>query len=469
MFAARDQENLAFHRQNNAAMKQLQKTPGAQYPKTPIRVPLNDENAAHAIKGAKSIAGPRNGNENVLTSKANKGLNKSQFMTPMEPRSRAVLGDKTTNAKAKGLQSVNVKGAVRQIEQTASKPPATARPKQKQPQAETQRLQVHTEADDPLSEDEPEYCPPRPVDLPYESDVFPDGVLTFEALKPENMFKGYYQHYFNPIGEDGISLSDKRLAESTRRALEEGEKRIIDDMDSFEWATERELREDDAASRATVVKSPIPKAGPVKRVTTRGPALRESASNTMARRAASSLSIDDATKSLQRRTAVPVKQATVAPKRTGFVIPRLASTKAVTAKPVTAASRTTLERKGIEAASRCTIGFNKGRTTASMLNRGPAPPISTRPRAPIARVGSAVSRDSDKTVTPARFAKLNSASAAASAAAVEDAEWKERVPFLSIFAHDDDGVDDDFDLLGGQPMPTLDASDDEDFEIRILE
>lgn len=80
MFAARDQENVAFHRQNNAAMKQLQKTPGARYPKTPIKVPLNDENAAHAIKGAKSIGGSRiGGNENIMASKASK----SQFVTPM--------------------------------------------------------------------------------------------------------------------------------------------------------------------------------------------------------------------------------------------------------------------------------------------------------------------------------------------------------------------------------------------------
>ncbi|KXJ93167.1 hypothetical protein Micbo1qcDRAFT_232769 [Microdochium bolleyi] len=467
MFAPRD-ENLAFHRQNNAAMKQLQKTPGARYPKTPMRVPLNDENAAHAIKGAKSIAGPRiGGNENILTAKANKGLNKSQFVTPMEPRSRAVLGDKTTNAKAKGLQSVNVKSAVRQLEQTNSKAPATGRPKQKQPGTETQRLQVHTEVDDPLSEEEPEYCPPKPVDLPYESDVFPDGVLTFDALKPENMFKGYYQHYFNPIDEDGVSLSDKRLAESTKRALEEGDRRIKEDMDSFEWATERELREESAAAQQKAVNLPVLRGDPVKRTNARAPLARGSASGTLSRKAASSLAIDDATRSLQRRTAMAAKQANVPPKKTGLVIPRFASMKPTPSKAPAPVARTTLERRGIEAASRSTIGFNKGRNTSSMLHHGTAPSGNIKPRLPAARSSTAVSSDSDKTITPARFAQSSASSAAT--ATLEDAEWKERVPFLSIFSQHDDNDDADFDLLPGRSMPDLDNSDDEEFEIRVLE
>ncbi|KAJ1329411.1 hypothetical protein MN608_06145 [Microdochium nivale] len=465
MFAARDQENLAFHRQNNAAIKQLQKTPGARYPRTPIKVPLNDENATHAIKGAKSIAGPRmGGNENILTAKANKGADKSQFVTPMGPRSRAVLGNKTTNAKAKGLQSVNVKSSVSQIEQTTSKAPATGRPKQKQPHAETQRLQVHTEVSDPQSEDEPEYCPPKPVDLPYESDVFPDGVLTFDALKPENLLKGYYQHYFNPIDDDGVSLSDKRLAESTRRALEEGDRRIKDDMDNFEWATERELHEESAGVRQQRTKLPAPKGDPVKRTKTRAPLSRSPVAGTLSRRAAASLVIDDNTRPLQRRTVMATRQVNVLPKKTGLLLPRFASTKSASSKMPAPVQRSALERKGIEVASRSTIGFNKGRNTASILHRSNTQLSTIKSRAPATRSGTAVSHDSYKTITPARFAK----SSAASTAAAEDAEWKERVPFLSIFSQDDDN-EDDLDLLPGRSMPALDNSDDEDFEIRVLE
>lgn len=372
------------------------------------------------------------------------------------------------------MQSVNVKSAIREIEQTGSRAPATARPRQKQPQAETQKLRVHTERDDPLSEDEPEYCPPRPVDLPYESDVFPDGVLTFNALKPENMFKGYYQHYFNPVDEDGVSLADKRLAESTRKALEEGERRIREDMDSFEWASVKEVQDENAAAKKAQAKSLMPVANPLKRTTARGLALRQVPSNTMARRATGSLSIDDGTKSVQRRAAPPTRQTAIPLKKTGPVIPRFASTKTTTAKPAVSSSRTPLQRRSLEAASRSTIGYNKGRTTASMLNRGPAQPGSVRTRDPVPRSRLAVSRDSDKTITQTRFARSNAASIPARTAVAEDAEWKARVPSLSIFAHDDDdeGVSDEGDdfnlLIGGGASPVHDDLD-EDFEIRILE
>ena len=62
------------------------KTPGARYPKTPLKVPLNDENAAHVVGGAKgNLTGRARGNENALTTKSGKkGLvDKSSFVTPM--------------------------------------------------------------------------------------------------------------------------------------------------------------------------------------------------------------------------------------------------------------------------------------------------------------------------------------------------------------------------------------------------
>lgn len=80
MLAARNQEHL----------RGLQpKTPGARYPKTPIKVPLNDENAAHVVGGAKGNLTGRSrsrGNENALTSKAAKGIDKSNFVTPMRKK-----------------------------------------------------------------------------------------------------------------------------------------------------------------------------------------------------------------------------------------------------------------------------------------------------------------------------------------------------------------------------------------------
>lgn len=82
MFAARDQENLvsmnhsaAQHKQhqnqhNQTTARGLQpRTPGARYPKTPLKVPLNDENAARGLGG-----------KSVLANKPN--VDKSQWVTP---------------------------------------------------------------------------------------------------------------------------------------------------------------------------------------------------------------------------------------------------------------------------------------------------------------------------------------------------------------------------------------------------
>ena len=87
MLAARNQENRVLGHQRPP------KTPGARYPKTPLKVPLNDENAAHVVGGAKgNLTGRARGNENVLTTKSvKKGLDKSSFVTPMGKRSRHSL------------------------------------------------------------------------------------------------------------------------------------------------------------------------------------------------------------------------------------------------------------------------------------------------------------------------------------------------------------------------------------------
>ena len=79
MLAARDQENLVHGHQTVAASKPLNqgtrglqpKTPGNKYPKTPLKIPLNDENAPGGF-GGKSGKG--------------KGLEtggKNAFVTPM--------------------------------------------------------------------------------------------------------------------------------------------------------------------------------------------------------------------------------------------------------------------------------------------------------------------------------------------------------------------------------------------------
>ncbi|KAK9420252.1 hypothetical protein SUNI508_06521 [Seiridium unicorne] len=460
MLATRDQENLVARHQSGAVLKQQQNNQlGARYPKTPIKIPLNDENAGH-MKGAKSILGNRTkGNENAMASKGSKGLDKSNFVTPMQPRNRAVLGDKTTNAKAGGLQPVNVKSTVKQIEKSQTNAPNTIKPKQKQPQAEIQKLQVHAEETDPLSEEEPEYCPPRPKDLPYESDVFPDGVLTFEGLKPENRLKGFYQYYADPIDENGVSKSERELAEKTRKALEEGDRKIKEDIENFQWTSIQ-----DELDEAGTVKPAASAAGPVKakdgRVT---PVVRKPLGTLTSRTAATTLSMDDATKSMQRKSTKAVLAPIAKKKTASFAIPRFTGAKSAVPLPTTA-RRTPMAN--IEANSRTTLGYNKGRAAASVLASGTTKPAVRRAQGPFKPKASGLPRsettsstDSDMTITPARFANKKTS------VSTEDQLWKERVPFLSIFHPEDEGDDDGCDFAGGPP-PEL---EDDEFEMQLPE
>ncbi|KAI1075231.1 hypothetical protein F5B20DRAFT_560499 [Whalleya microplaca] len=477
MLAARDQENLVFNRQNSAALKQQQgstnrqlqpKTPGARYPKTPIKIPLNDENGAHAVGGAKSVMGGRSkGTENAMTTRGKgtkgKGPDKSNYVTPMGPRSRAVLGDKTTNAKATGAKPINVKSAVQEIEKSQAKAPGTVRPKQKQPQVETQKLNVHAEAD-PLSDDDVEYCPPKPKNLPYESDVFPDGVLTFDALKPENRFKGYYQYYFNPIDEHGVSLADRQLEERNKKAMEEGDRRIQEDMDNFEWSIQDEL---DPTIFASKKKASVPAKGPVySDSAAKQPAGQRAPSTIRSRTAADTLVMDDTTKSLQRKAARSTEASKVPKKTTPFGISSFRTNK----QPNTQASgiprKIPAEPKNIEAISRTTIGYNKGRSTASLLAKGTgtAKP-SSRPasKSSASDSGTTFSTESANTITPARYAHSQASPAA------EDQEWKARVPFLSIFNPEDGEDDDDCDLLTGGLPGDMCEEEEEEFELKLVD
>ena len=90
MLAARDQENLVHGHQAAAAAKPLNqgtkqlgpKTPGNKVPKTPFKLPLNDENGGFGGKTGSKLNG--NGNENLIFGGKKGGLgDKNAFVTPM--------------------------------------------------------------------------------------------------------------------------------------------------------------------------------------------------------------------------------------------------------------------------------------------------------------------------------------------------------------------------------------------------
>ncbi|KAM0570604.1 hypothetical protein ACHAP9_003943 [Verticillium nonalfalfae] len=196
------------------------KTPGARYPKTPSG--HHDENAV----GGKTILGKTKGTINQPA--------RQRLVTPSGTQARAPLGNKTTNAKAKNGQVQGVKSIVKELEKTDAKQNTIQKPKNKGPAVDPLKVAVHIDLGG--DEHEIEHAPLRVKDLPYESDVFPEGGLNFNGLKKENMFKGYYNHFYNPLGEDGLRFEDRKHEERMQKALKKNDEEIIHDIDSMDWS-----------------------------------------------------------------------------------------------------------------------------------------------------------------------------------------------------------------------------------------
>lgn len=87
MFVTRDQqENLVHGHQQVAASKPLNqarglqpKTPGNKYPKTPLRIPLNDENAPTGF----GKTGKGKGLGDLVSGKKSITFDKNAFITPL--------------------------------------------------------------------------------------------------------------------------------------------------------------------------------------------------------------------------------------------------------------------------------------------------------------------------------------------------------------------------------------------------
>lgn len=359
-----------------------------------------------------------------------------------EPRTaRAPLGNKTTNAKARPThRTPGGKGLGRDRERTTIKPTTTLRPKHAAPQIEPSKLEVHTDKS-PLDDEDIEYAPPKTKDLPYESDVFPDGVITFAGLKPENMFKGYYQYYFNPVDDDGKTSTEREMEEQQQRSFERGEEQIRKDMEEFDWSIGdvpeskdmfKKKKIDVATATAAAVGSKVARPAP------RQP------STIASRKAASALAMSTRTPG----TAPARPNNATAPGTTRLLSKGLLLPKRKPVQPVAQPSIAARERAAAVAASRSTLGYSRGRSTSSavlgdnnVVNRQPQ--VAPKPR-PLVRSVSTASTASDATITPTRFAQ---------------SELK-NPDFLAIF----DADDEDGNLGGG--MPPMDDSDD-DFQLTM--
>lgn len=216
--------------------KQQPKTPGMRCPKTPMGIGRGDENALAGLAAKKTIQGAINLGENQ------KFISKKAMMTPAGPRTRAPLGNKTTNAKATNNLGLGIggKGAIRELEKTQSRNATSQRRKHKQQHRKAEQLAskgllFKLRDGHDRDQDEPEYAPPNPEPLPYQSDVFPRDGLTLKGLEKANLLKGYYEHFYNPIDDAGVSRAERRLQAETEAAIQKAIERNEQDTEEFDW------------------------------------------------------------------------------------------------------------------------------------------------------------------------------------------------------------------------------------------
>ncbi|KAH7166245.1 hypothetical protein EDB81DRAFT_281046 [Dactylonectria macrodidyma] len=432
--AHRDQENVVHSHQ--VPSKQQLKTPGARYPKTPSRFARNDENAPTAFAGKTGLGGAKQfGGNDKSAMKANG--TRHALVTPMDTRGRAPLGNKTTNAKAKSGQAGGVKGIVKELEKTQLKP-TVHKPKQLSVDLAPLEYKVRNEQK-AIEEEEPEYAPPRPKDLPYESDVFPQDLLTFEGLKSENLLKGYYQHFYNPVDDEGVSRQDREFEKTMKNVMAKAEERNQRDMDALDWniadvpdTARRQPKTNDLHKRSNSISNQRTKT-----------LMSKQPNSVSSRRAASALSMaSDSSKS----TGAPM---TIRTTKTRKPLSSILQTK----KPAAVGKASLADSAAGEAASRTTIGYNRGRSASSMLYTQPRiPSESSRPPRTV-KPAASVGCLSDMTITPARLRQ----------AGMKKQESQPRPQFMSIF-DEEDGEDEDLLPVSRQPQ----LSDDEDeFELKL--
>ena len=443
--AHRDQENLVHAHQVPA--KQQPKTPGPRYPKTPMgRFARNDENVPTGFTGKNALAGTiNNATEGKLLTKP--AAQKQTLVTPLGKthglliyyeiftanpgnHSRAPLGNKTTNAKARPNQSVIGKQKVKPIEASHIKT-GTQRPKLRQAEKATPKFEIQPDNRDANTDEEPEYAPPAPTPLPYQSDVLPEGGLTFRGLKKEYLLKGYYENFYNPIDDDGVSRLDKAFDYEMKLALDKAVEQNDREFEALDWGVP-----DVPDSRA-------------KFPTTTAP--RNPGSRAEAHRDKVPVSNDRKLQTISSRRAASAL-ATHSSRSGSALSSRVTASKRPSAQPRMTKS-SAIEPSGTttgEAASRTTIGYSKGRTASSMMR--PHHQGSKSLTRPPARQAS--DNSWDLTITPSR-ARLGTPEQSL-------LRTTERPQFTSIFFDDEDNAEPV--TLNG---PAIDSDDDETFELKL--
>lgn len=331
---------------------------------------------------------------------------------------------------------------VKELEKTQMKQPTAQKPKPKS----TLQIAVKSDQEEPHDNgDEPEYAPPRPVDLPYESDLLPPGGLSMEGLKKENLFRGYYQHFINPVDENGVSRQDKKFNDEMKAVMDNAIERNERDLAELDW----NIADVPEASRLLKKKPDPPEVAEAKMARkVRGTAPQKQPSTIRSRKAASALSIssDSQKKPLARPTPGP------APTRRPLssIIPRHNASKSVqhVTKTPSAGNGTAV------VASRTTLGYNRGKSASSVVHSRSQSSSSLSGRTtktPVRR-----DDDLDLTITPARARRAGIGAGAAHAESP-------RPQFMCIFDQEEDDEE-----LPPMSCPVLpEDEEEEEFELKL--
>lgn len=336
---------------------------------------------------------------------------------------------KTTNAKAKAFQTPAGPAPEKSPEKTQAPKTSARRPK-KVTHADTVKLQILGD-EEPLAERDVEYCPPKPEDLPYESDVFPRNCLNYDVLKGGNLMRGMYNTYHNPVDSNGLTRMEREYEESYKKSAQELDERVLKMMEE-EWTVA------DVPETFQNLKKKQPKTmEPAKKITSVPQLPGKGPGTITARKAASALSV------VPKAPAVAPKLSKPPAKPVSSFLSR--------SKPIPPPSNASTMRHAAAAASRSTLGYTKGRSASGLVQ-------TQKQRGPLERSTSNMSRSSDRTITPARFAEKETGPGSE--------EWN-RLKFLGVF----EGEDEDSELglgMGGLPECLRGTEEDEEEFILTL-
>jgi hypothetical protein len=335
---------------------------------------------------------------------------------------------KTTNAKAKALQTPNPIPH-EELDKTQPKPQTSNRKPKRVVYADTVKLEVHGD-ESPLAERDVEYCPPRTKDIPYESETFPDGCLDYSVVRPENLMRGVFRSQYASV----VARRERESEEAYQKVIEAGEERILASLEE-EWTigdvpeTFRHLRKKQVPLQDQPKPKPAEQSKKPIAMPSKGPA------TVNLRRAASALS------AAPNSSLAPPKEPKPAPKPSFLARPKAIP------PPSLPSNASTMRAAAAVATSRSTIGHTKGRSVSCILHTQ-IPPVKTH-RSGLVRSISNMSDASDATITPARFAQK------------ENEDWR-RPAFMKAFDHEDD--EDSEPGLGSGLAECLRRADEEDEE-----